>query len=195
MPLLTLLLAAILRAEALTGRKLAGVLLAFAGVALALGGSGATAPPGAWRGDLVMLAAAMCGAVYNVAVRPLLRRHPPLAFITQAMLAGTVVLAIASAMAGEPARLIALPPREWGAVVYLGVVGGALALWLWTLALELTTPTRVAVTVTANPVVASGLGLAVLGEPVAVPLLAGLAGVLVGIALTAWPAHSMDPDM
>ena len=169
MPLLTLLLAAILRAEALTGRKLAGVLLAFAGVALALGGSGAIAPPGAWRGDLVMLAAAMCGAVYNVAVRPLLRRHPPLAFITQAMLAGTVVLAIASAMAGEPARLIALPPREWGAVVYLGLVGGALALWLWTLALELTTPTRVAVTVTANPVVASGLGLAVLGEPVAVP--------------------------
>ena len=86
-------------------------------------------------------------------------------------------------------------PSEWGAVVYLGVVGGALALWLWTLALELTTPTRVAVTVTANPVVASGLGLAVLGEPVAVSLLAGLAGVLVGIALTAWPAHPMDPGM
>ncbi len=75
-------------------------------------------------------------------------------------------------------------------VVYLGIVGGALAFWLWNLALERTTPTRVAVTVAVNPIVASGLGVAVLGEPIAATLVVGLVAVLVGIALTAWPASS-----
>ena len=100
MPLLTLLLAATLRAEPLSGRKLAGVLLALGGVSLALGMRGA-APLGAWRGDLVMLATAACGAIYNVTSQPLLRRYPPLAFITQAMLAGTIVLAFAVTMRGR----------------------------------------------------------------------------------------------
>ena len=101
MPLLTLLLAATLRAEPLSGRKLAGVLLALGGVSLALGLRG-VAPSGAWRGDLVMLATAACGAIYNVTSQPLLRRYPPLAFITQAMLAGTIVLAIAVTRRASP---------------------------------------------------------------------------------------------
>ena len=187
MPLLTLLLAATLRAEPLSGRKLAGVLLALGGVSLALGMPG-TAPSDAWRGDLVMLATAACGAIYNVTSQPLLRRYPPLAFITQAMLAGTIVLAVAVTTAGEPGRLAALSTNAWMVVIYLGVVGGALAFWLWNFGLERTTPTRVAVTVAVNPIVAAVLGVALLGEPIAATLVVGLVAVLAGIALTAWPA-------
>ena len=93
------------RREPRWAEALAPTLLAFAGITLALGGDLAQAPAGAWRGDLVMLAAAGCGAVYNVASRPLLRVYPPVAFTTQAMLAG-------DAMAwSDPAYLLARLPR------------------------------------------------------------------------------------
>lgn len=184
LPLLTLLLAAAVGAERLTRTKVGGVGLAMAGVAFALSGDLAGAPPGAWRGDLVMIATAACGAAYNVLSRPLLRRHPPLAFITQAMLAGTVLLACAVALGGEPARLGGLTPAGWLAVAYLGVAGGAAAFWLWTVGLEHTTPTRVAVTVAVNPMVAMGLGALLLGEPVSAHLVLGLVAVAAGILLT-----------
>ncbi|MFZ1427315.1 MAG: DMT family transporter [Geminicoccaceae bacterium] len=187
LPLLTLLLAAAMGAEPLTVRKLAGVLLAIAGITLALGGDLAKAPAGAWRGDLVMLAAAACGALYNVASRPLLRVYPPVAFITQAMLAGALVLALLVLIAGQPARVTGLVAADWAAVGYLGVIGTALAFWLWTFALEHTTPTRVAVTVAMNPVVAMGLGFVWLDEAPTLVLAIGTGAVLGGILLTAWP--------
>ena len=189
MPLLTLLLAVAMHAERLTALKLAGVLLAMGGVALALAGDLAAAPPGAWRGNLVMLAAAGCGAGYNVASRPLLRRYPPLTVITRAMLAGAIVLGLAVAGMGQPMRLATLSGPGWAAVAYLGVIGAALTFWLWTYGLEHTTPTRVAVTVAINPVVAMSLGFWVLDEAPTPLLLLGLGAVLGGILLTAWPSR------
>lgn len=187
LPLLTLLLAAAVGAEPLTARKLAGVLLAIIGIMLALGSDLARAPAGAWRGDMVMLAAAGCGAAYNVASRPLLRIYPPMAFTTQAMLVGVLMLVPLVAIAGEPAHMAELIAVDWMAVVYLGVIGAALAFWLWSFALEHTTPTRVAVTVAMNPVVAMGLGFVWLDETPTLALASGTGAVLGGILLTAWP--------
>lgn len=189
LPLLTLLLAVPAGAERPTARKLAGVLLAFLGVGLALSGDLA-APPGAWRGDLVMLAAAACGAVYNVASRPLLRHHPPLAVIAQAMAVGVTILLPAALWLGTPSRLAALDAAEVTLILYLGLFGGALAFWLWTKGLERTTPTRVAVTVALNPVIAMILGLLLLGESLSPSLLLGLAAVSAGILLTLGPRRA-----
>ncbi|MGY4569741.1 EamA family transporter, partial [Bradyrhizobium sp. USDA 3256] len=63
LPLLTMLVGAALGAEALTARKTAGVLITILGVSMALLSGLATAPPGAWRGDLLMVAAALCMAL------------------------------------------------------------------------------------------------------------------------------------
>src|SRR5262249_7169844 len=62
LPLLTMLAGAALGVEALTARKSFGVLIAMVGVALALLTGLAAAPAGAWRGDLLMVAAAFCMA-------------------------------------------------------------------------------------------------------------------------------------
>ena len=183
LPFLTLLVARAVGAEALTGRKLLGVGLAAAGVAAALSGRLAGLPPGAWRGDLLMVATALCGAFFNVLSRPYLRRYPALSFTAAAMLAGagaTVALALA---AGSPGRLAGLGAGQWGAVAFLGVAGAALTFYLWSYGLERTTPTGVAVTVALNPVVALALGVGLLGEPWGWPLLAGLAAVSGGVVL------------
>lgn len=183
-PLLTLAVGAALGVEPLSPRKAAGVLLAMAGVALALGAGLADAPPGAWRGDLLMVGAAGCGALYSVWSRPLVRRSSPLSFSALGMAAGACGLA-ALALSTRPAALPVLDPAGWAAVLYLGVVGGAVTFFLWVFALGRTTPTRVAISVAVNPVVAALLGILTLGEPLGWPLLAGLAAVAVGIGLAA----------
>src|SRR5215813_14041885 len=62
LPLLTMLVGAALGVEPLTARKTTGVLVTILGVSMALLFGLATAPPGAWRGDLLMVAAALCMA-------------------------------------------------------------------------------------------------------------------------------------
>ena len=183
-PLLTLAVGVALGVERLTPRKAAGVLLAMAGVALALGAGLADAPPGAWRGDLLMVGAAACGAFYNVWARPFIRRSSSLSFSALGMAAGACGLTVLS-LSTRPAALPDLAPAGWAAVLYLGIVGAAVTFFLWAFALGRTTPTRVAISVTMNPVVAVWLGTLTLGEPVGWPLLAGLATVAAGIGLTA----------
>ena len=65
-PLITMLIAALLRIEPLTARKSLGLVLAMGGVVTALAASLPVSPPGAWRGDAMMLAGAACMALYTV---------------------------------------------------------------------------------------------------------------------------------
>ncbi|MGQ0674723.1 MAG: DMT family transporter [Rhodospirillales bacterium] len=189
MPIQTMLLAAALRVERLTPRKLLGVALAFAGVTLALWQSlGAAVPDQAWRGDLLMAATGFFGACFNVAARVYLQRVPALLFTAGGSLLGAGVLALALIAAGG-GLLPAAPPATWWALVYLGVFGGALTFVLWNHALARTSPTRVAVAVGLNPVSAMLLGAVFLDEPITPALVADLAAVLTGIALVSLPGR------
>ena len=80
LPLLTMAVGAALGVEALTWRKTIGVLIAMLGVAFALVSGFGAAPPGAWRGDLFMVAAALCMALYGVWSKPFIRRSGPITF-------------------------------------------------------------------------------------------------------------------
>ena len=88
LPLMTMVAGAVLGLEALTVRKTSGVLLAMGGVATALSASLGAAPPGAWRGDLIMAGATICMALYNVYSRPYTQRSSPLGFLTFGMVVG-----------------------------------------------------------------------------------------------------------
>lgn len=187
LPLLTLLFASALRAERLTGLKLAGVLVAAGGVATALSGQIGDTQPDAWIGDLLMVATAACGAVYNVLAGPYLRRYPALVVTAWAMLAGVLALIVVNV--GQGVSVPVLGPGEWAVVAFLGVVGAALTFLLWSWGLEYTTPTRVAVTVTLNPVASMVLAALLLGEAVTPRLMLGLVAVIAGIALANWPVR------
>lgn len=181
LPLLTMLVAALLRVEALTPRKSLGVVIAMAGVALALLTGLATAPASAWRGDLLMVGAALCMALYSVWSRPFINRSGPVAFTTMGMAVGALGLIAISAASGGLQRLGSAGPEEWLAFLYVGLAGSTLAFFLWSFALGRTTPTRVAISVTVNPVVAAIVGALLLGEAVGWNVIAGLAAVLIGI--------------
>jgi drug/metabolite transporter (DMT)-like permease len=94
---------------------------------------------------------------------------------------GTACLVAVSWLRGSFMPVAGFGPAQWLAVVYLGVFGGALTFFLWAFALGQTTPTRVAISVTVNPVTASLVGAALLGEPLRWNLVIGIATVFVGI--------------
>lgn len=183
LPVLTMLAAAILRVERLSGRKILGVILAMAGVAMALGLDFRTAPVGAWRGDLLMLAAAACMALYNALSRPLIARSDAITFAACGMALGGSCLLALTATAGGAASLAAATPLQWLALTHLAVVCGAFVFFLWALALSRTTPTLVALSVTVNPLTASVCAALVLAEPIGVGLVAGFVAVTLGILI------------
>lgn len=188
LPLLTMLAGAVLGIETPTMRKIGGVLVAMAGVAIALGMSLAAAPAGAWRGDLLMIAAACCMALYNVWSRPFLSRTAPIPFVAFGMGVGAVSLSALVASNGGFARLATLGTPQWIAAAYLAIICGALIFFLWAFALGRATPTLVAVSVAVNPVTASIFGVVFLGEQISAKLIVGLIAVLAGIAIASGAA-------
>jgi drug/metabolite transporter (DMT)-like permease len=195
LPLHTMVVGALLGIEPLTVRKTTGVCVAVLGVIAALATGLSAAPPGAWRGELIMTGAVLCMAFYNVWSRPFIQRSSALGFLTVGMGAGAAVLIGVGSLTGSVAVLSSLNTPQWIAGIYLGVAGGALAFILWVMALARTTPTRVAATMTINPLAAGLLATQLVGEPITANLVFGLVAVFAGIWIaTTEPRRSLQPD-
>ena len=181
LPLQTMLVGGLLGIERLTVRKSVGVGIAMLGVFVALATGLAEAPPGAWRGELIMTAAGLCMAFYNVWSRGFMQRSSALGFLAVGMGCGAAALVLVGLLTGRVAVLMAFGPPQWIAGIYLGVGGGAAAFILWVLALQRASPTRVANTMTINPITAALLAHQLIGEPITLNLIVGLLAVFAGI--------------
>src|SRR3954452_9196601 len=154
------------------------------GVAIALGASLSVSPPGAWRGDALMLAGAACMALYTVWSRPLIRRAGPTSFAVTGMVIGAVCLGAVSWAAGGIEAVMAFGGPQWAAAVYLATFCGAGIYYLWSFALGTVSPTVVALTVTVSPITAAIFGALLLGEPIRLAL---------GLACSGWLRGSGSP--
>ena len=181
LPLLTMVVAALMQREQLTARKAFGVLMAMSGVAIALATGLNEAPAGAWRGDLMMIAGMLAMALYNVLSRPLMVRSSPLSYATAGMAFGSALNILLAWQGGSFHAVQSFDAPQWVASFYLGVFAGGLGFFLWVYALEHATPTRVANTITISPIAAALLASLLIGEPIGVSLLLGVAAVGVGI--------------
>jgi drug/metabolite transporter (DMT)-like permease len=173
--------------ERLVRRQVVGVGLSVAGIALAFGGD-----PMRLVGDGLLLLTGLLGAIYGLVAKRVLTVDSPATVTTYAMLFGTLVLLPAAIAEG---LLPAIRELDWqlvGLIVFLGVLGGAVAFLLWTAALTRLTPTQVAVYVNLNPVVAALLAILLLGERRSGLFALGFAAVVAGVLLVNWPAGGAD---
>jgi drug/metabolite transporter (DMT)-like permease len=120
-------------------------------------------------------------ALYNVWSRPFIARSSALGFVAAGMGCGAALVAALGAARGGFSVLAHFELSQWIAVFYLGAGGGAAAFFLWVFALARTTPTRVANTMTVNPIAASLLAAAIVGEPLSLNLAFGMIAVALGI--------------
>jgi drug/metabolite transporter (DMT)-like permease len=183
LPLQTMVVGALLGIEPLTGRKTLGVAIAMLGVFAALVTGLSAAPPGAWRGEVIMVGAVLCMAFYNVWTRQFIVRSSAMGFLCVGMGAGAAALVVASLVTGRLAVLAGFNAAQWTAGIYLGIGGGAFAFILWVMALQRASPTLVANTMTVNPIAAALLATYLVEEPITLNLVVGLIAVFAGIWL------------
>jgi drug/metabolite transporter (DMT)-like permease len=180
-PLFAALLARLFLGERLSARRLGGIGLALAGVALIVtrGGGGTSW----WQGDLVSVGTSLTWALYTVIGKPVLARASPLAVTGWAAAIGAIPLLPLGLPGLEAVHWRALTLSEWLLLVYLsaGTIALANVLWYWALARAATA--RVVAFSYLIPVVATAIAVAVGQEALSASLAVGAAAVLGGVAL------------
>jgi drug/metabolite transporter (DMT)-like permease len=192
-PILTMLIAAATGREALTVVKISGALLAFAGVALAIGEKAfAVAQPGGWNGagdwtgELLFFLAVSCGATYNALSHRMLRDHAFIPLTAVAMAAGAMVLA-PFAFLEQPVSVVAA--YDWGDWLWLGylaVPAGALGFFLFNYGLRNSSPAKASIWVPLSPISAAFFGALLLDEHLSGLFLVGLACAVCGPLVVNW---------
>jgi drug/metabolite transporter (DMT)-like permease len=183
-PGVTFAISVALGLERLLVRRLVGLAIALAGVAVVVSlGAGRALSVGSAKGPLIVLAAPLSFALYNVVLKPLLGRYDLIALTAATSLVGMVGLApfvrgstldAASGISSEDALL----------VLYLGVAATLLGYIAWNFGLQGLGPTRAVTYTYAISPIAVAIGALVLDEPVTVWLVLGAMLVVGGIVLT-----------
>ena len=182
LPLVTAVCAHIyLPGDRLTPRKLAGTLLAFAGVSLLFGGRVRIDTASTWPMAAV-LASAVCAAAAAVASKRHGAAMHPATLNAPAMLAGAAALFGTALVAGEP---VAWPGdvATWLAVVYLALFGTVITFLIYFALLKTWSVTSLSFISVFTPLVALVLGFVVLGERPSAWTAGGTVLVLTGVTV------------
>ncbi len=185
LPLMVPLAAFVLGVERVSGRRLAGIALSFAGVVwiVARGDPQQLRGLRADGGELLVLIAVANYAIYSV----LLRRKPaalsPLVFLAATMAAGLLVLAPFWAFELAQGARIPTDAGSVAAVLYIGVFASLIAFILWGHCVATLGPSVTGVSFHLVALFTALLAVAVLGEPVRGFHLVGMTLILAGFFL------------
>jgi drug/metabolite transporter (DMT)-like permease len=191
-PVLTLAAAVALGRERFTARGAAGVVLAGAGALALLGAQRFAWSSETFRGDLLLVGNSTSYSLYLVLSRPILARYRVITFTATVFRYGAILIALLAIPSLLRFDARAVPPLAWaclaGVVVLCTVVPYLLNSW----ALARTHASRVAFYVFLQPLIATLLAIAILGETLT-PKTA-IAGLLIfaGLAVTL-PRERLSP--
>lgn len=186
LPFMVLLLAPLFGlAEPLSAKRLAGLACGFFGVVVLLGIDPVHGLLG-WAGVACVGVATVGYAIGSLVVQRYLHGVDEFGAVALSLGIAAVILLPAAAVTlpRHAPSLLAL-----SAVAVLGVVCTAIALWLYFYLVAQAGAARATVFTYVNPIVATLLGIALLGEPFSVSFIVGLGLILVGSwVATARPA-------
>jgi len=181
-PLQVLMLAALRGQERVTARKLAGLAVAIAGIAVL--NLGRETRGASFTGDFFVFLASFCFSLYTVFGKEVTKRHSIITVNAFGYLAG--------ALAGAPLLIQqswgfdfgAVAASGWWALAYMAILSSILCYMIFYYALNHMTATRLAAFSYVQPVIASLAGLLILREPITLPIAAGGLLVLSGVWVT-----------
>ena len=183
-PAMTMTFALLVGLEQAHRRRIVGIAVAFAGVAVVVTlGTGQSLSLDSAKGPLIVLGAPLAFALYNVILKPLLSRYDLLALTAATSLVG--IVGLAPFVRHSTVETVSDPARgEVLLLLYLGVLATLLGYIAWNIGLRSLGATRAVAYTNANSPLAVTFGAIFLGEPVTVWLVVG-AGLVVGGIATA----------
>lgn len=178
-PIFTALLSCLFNGERLTRNAVAGMLIAFTGIAIIT-----SSQPGGLSfqsGAILVLGATLCSALYIVLQRRLVSASSPLQTASWLMIFGAVFLVPFSPGAMEAA--MAAPPVTLLLLAVLAIVPGALGQIAWLHVLKGIPAGRAATLLYLIPPLATAIGVIWLGETLSLALVIGGAIAISGVSI------------
>jgi drug/metabolite transporter (DMT)-like permease len=167
-PIFILLLAWAQGLEALTPRKVVGMAIAFAGVAVLAAEHGVSLRSATLRGDLITMAGSFSFALYTVLGKKVANVYDTVRMNAFNYFAGaTVVLPLAGWQAMRLTRAHGWGVVAWqgcAAVAYMAVFGSVAAYLIYYWALRYTSASRLGALSYLQPVITTSFGVGLLGE-------------------------------
>ncbi|QZP31300.1 DMT family transporter [Pseudomonas sp. DR48] len=174
--------------ERLNRVKVAGIAICIAGASLVIVSRNPQLLAGnadAWIGDLLIFGCVLGWGVYSLCSKELNQSLGPVQTVTYSILLGTAMLWVTSAVRGELSLdvLLNLGPQQWLSLMYLGVLGSALAYIGYYDGIRQIGATRSGVFIALNPLTAVILGALLLDEQLTLAMCLGGGLILAGIFL------------
>ncbi|NVZ50799.1 DMT family transporter [Pseudomonas sp. B6002] len=174
--------------ERLGANKVAGIALCLGGAATVIVSRNPQLLQGAaqaWRGDLLIFGCVVGWGVYSLCSRELNKALGPLQAVTWSVLLGTLMLTLASLIMGRFtfAAFNAIHAPQLLSLLYLGVLGSAVAYIGYYDGIRRIGATRSGVFIALNPLTAVICGALLLDEHLTQAMLVGGAVILLGIYL------------
>jgi drug/metabolite transporter (DMT)-like permease len=194
-PLMVLIIAVLVRLEKLTAWKAAGMLIAFAGVAILTmdkAGRGSTSHT---AGDIIMLGSALVFAIYQVLMKEVANQFDALTLNTLIYVLGTMMMLPFCGHAVIVTNWAAVRPEAWWGLAFLIVFGSVISYLLFAYVLTELAASRAAAFNYFQPVMASALGFWILSERLTSNVLTGGGLILIGVYLAERErGEEKDPD-
>ncbi len=181
-PLVTAVLAFIFLKERIGIRQIAGICLATLGILLLVSRGDLTSLD--WLdsvGDWLVLASAHTWAIYTVVTRDLSRSRPPLVVAVGSLAPGTIILIIYMLFTSNWSNFLHLPPRAIIALLFLGILGMALAHWFWQEGVSALGAAKAGIFLYLEPISTTALAVPLLGENFGIFTAIGAILVLAGV--------------
>ena len=184
-PAVMTLIAYLFYRERVSVLKVVGIALCFGGVALVVGGGDPQGAKGAggWLGEALIGGCVLSWSAYSVFCKSVVRQLGPLHTVTYSIYAGTLMLLAYTAGTGalDFAAVARFSGGEMLSLLYLGVIGSAVAyIWYYD-GIQKIGVARAGVFIALNPLAAVLFGAALLGEEMTLATLLGGALILTGI--------------
>lgn len=172
--------------ERLTRSQTAGIAVSIVGAATVIGRGdlGGLVRGGVGRGEWLLLGCVASWTLYTVLGKRLLRSLSPLVAVSYASLAGTLMLAAASAWHGLPGTAPLGRPEVWLNIAYLAVFGTVLAFVWFYAGVQALGAARAGQFINLVPLSGVCLAAVLLDEPLTPPVLIGGLLVMAGLWLT-----------
>lgn len=167
-PLITTILAAVFLGEYLSWKRIGAILLALSGVLL-------TVTDGDLRlllhfdlnmGDVIMLAAVVCWAVYSIIGKRAMRRTTPLKLTAYAFLVCVIVMIPLMVWEKIWLQLPGISPAGWGSVIYMAIFPSVIGYVIQMTSIRQIGASRTAVFINLVPVVSMVLSYFILHESI-----------------------------
>jgi drug/metabolite transporter (DMT)-like permease len=184
-PIQVLIVAGVRRQERITTRKAMGMAIALAGVAVLkvfepapAYGAGPT-----WTGDFIVLLAGLAFALFTVFGKEVTERYSTITMNTYAYVGGALALLPLTVWEATRQPLADIGAGAWLAVTYMALFPSVIAYLIYYHALARMTASRVSAFSYLQPVFAAIMGVAILGETLGPPVIAGGLVILGGVYL------------